>query len=459
MIALYKEKIPVQVQDLGLWEGDIATLLPSNNEPTLNWKGAPIPASLFGQMLGFFRHANKTWDSEAMLRLAYNPETREWKLFCVPQTIGTGMHVSEIKNLTPEQQALRDTHTACLRQGFMENGSTHSHCNASAFQSGTDSANEIKNTGVHITLGNIDSDNPSVHGRVVFRGIQYKIDWAQWFQGWPEGMEGRVDGFSLVPGGNLDFPKEWLECCFEPPPVKAWNPSFMPSRYKTEVPHTGYRGQSQGWSQGQRWWEQQQDRFGDSYADDDDSVYQQKSRGSVIGPQNFDELPQAWQDAFAPLGLKLDTPENCETFSTWLLTEGPGYYSLRGSDEYWVDYFLANPVTLEKIQNEIMDCLCSDVLPYCSEGEEPSMYDVGSKLMDNISRNIEEICEYIAGINDVFESLEGEESAGLAAPDSAAAVLGWSMCTDELRELGQLLIKQADAQDAEHAKQKLIGFA
>jgi hypothetical protein len=148
MIALYKEKIPVQSQDLGLWEGDIATLLPSNDAPALKWKGAPIPGHLFNQMLGFFRHAVTTWTSEAMVRLAYNPELRQWKLMCLPQTVRTGMEVKEIHAaLTPEQQALRETHTAPLRQGFMENGSSHSHCNASAFQSGTDSANELKNTG------------------------------------------------------------------------------------------------------------------------------------------------------------------------------------------------------------------------------------------------------------------------------------------------------------------------
>lgn len=230
MIAIYKNQ-PVTEQDLGLWQGDIVTLLPECKEPKLRWTGAPIPAKFFGQMLGFFRHAHKTWHSEAMVRLAYNKAERQWRMVCYPQTIKQGMEVKEIKELNVEQKAIRDAASASLGEGYHECGSSHSHCDAAAFQSGTDLANELKNTGVHITLGRINSDRPHVHGRVSFRGIIYPINWAEWFEGWPEDMDGKVDTFDLMPGGDLSFPEEWLKSCFEPPPVTSYFPAYTPSRF------------------------------------------------------------------------------------------------------------------------------------------------------------------------------------------------------------------------------------
>ena len=245
---------PVTEQDLGLWQGDIVTLLPDCKEPKIRWTGAPIPSKFFGQMLGFFRHAHATWQSEAMVRLAYNKAKAEWGILCYPQTIRQGMEVKEIKDLSEEQKAIRDAALASLGDGFQENGSCHSHCDASAFQSGTDLTNELKNTGVHITLGKINTDRPHVHGRVSFRGIMYPINWAEWFEGWPVDMDGRVDTFDLIPGNDTSFPETWLKSCFEPPPVKSFFPAYTPGRFASKA--TSYtRNSSYG--------------FGSSYWDDD----------------------------------------------------------------------------------------------------------------------------------------------------------------------------------------------
>jgi len=230
---------PVTTQDLGLWHGDIVTMIQECPEPKISWRGAPIPASFFSQMLGFFRYTLDKYNSEAMVRLAYNPESKEWKMICYPQTVKPGLEVKEITDLTNEQKEIREKMSEPLQQGFMENGSSHSHCNASAFQSGTDLANELKNTGVHITLGNVNSNEPSVHGRVSFRGIMYKINWAEWFEGWPSDMEGRTDTFKLIPGSDLSFPDDWKSCCFEPPPP-AKTFGFEPTIYHGAHSHTKY---------------------------------------------------------------------------------------------------------------------------------------------------------------------------------------------------------------------------
>jgi hypothetical protein len=262
MTVMLHKGSPVATQDLGLWHGDIVTMLPDCKTPGISWKGAPLPANFFSQMLGFFRHVHKTWGSEAMVRLAYNTELRQWRMLCYPQTIKQGMEIKEIKDLTDEQRVIRDEMIACLNEGFMENGSSHSHCDMLAFQSGTDLANELKNTGIHITLGNINSERPSVHGRVSFRGIMYAINWKEWFEGWPEDMDGRCDSFNLIPGDDLSFPQEWLKCCFEPPPITFSSHSgvsnWLPSgASKTGMPTSRYEHRS---------W---RDKYGDYYDDDD----------------------------------------------------------------------------------------------------------------------------------------------------------------------------------------------
>lgn len=202
--------------DTPLWAGHMVADIPAPaSPPTLKWKGAPIPRSRFSQMIGFFRYANERWDSEAQLRMAYNPQSHEWRLICCPQRVGTGMTSNEIHCTTKKEKALLAKATQILSEGFISFGSTHSHCTASAFQSSVDRDDELKNVGLHITLGHITSNHIDVHGRVTFRGVQYPVSWSQWVEGWPETVPDRIDKFSLVPEDALQFPPEWLEFCVD----------------------------------------------------------------------------------------------------------------------------------------------------------------------------------------------------------------------------------------------------
>lgn len=332
MIAMHKEK-PVTAQDLGLWEGDIVTLLPEVDKPALKWKGAPLPQKFFDQMLGFFRHAHATWKSEATLRLAYNPTTSAWHMFCLPQIVRPGLEALEIKTPTEEQKALRNSALSILENGFMENGTTHSHCDAGAFQSGTDYAGEIKNTGVHITLGEINSDRPSVHGRVVLRGVQYKINWAEWFEGWPEELDGATDTFDLIPGTDLSFPDEWLKCCFEPPPVVKpayggydYDYNYYGSKYNNPLTST--------------WWDKKttvskvSSYNYDSAFDDDVFGFDYQDREGDFGRFNVD----------------LSTTRGTEEFYLWALDELGLQADLVGVLESMIPKDLASKIAEEHVK-------------------------------------------------------------------------------------------------------------
>lgn len=173
----------VSREDLGLWEGDIAPILDEAEEVDLHWKGGKIPARILWECLAWFRKVNEKFSSEAQARLGYNPTTKEWCWVAYPQYVVAGLYSKEIPSdeLTDEQRAMRLRATKEMADGgFMEAGTIHSHCDAGAFASGTDDKDEISQNGVHITLGEISSGHPEIHGRVVFRKIKYPIHWEDW---------------------------------------------------------------------------------------------------------------------------------------------------------------------------------------------------------------------------------------------------------------------------------------
>jgi hypothetical protein len=208
-------------QDFGLWSGllpyDLGSI-PPVKEPVIRWHGAKIPSGIWSQLAAFFRHANATWKSEAQARLYYSAEKAEWKVVVAPQRVATGMFSGELKDwqMTPDQRVMRAEAFSAPGDGFLPNGTFHSHCDCSAFQSGTDHADEISQPGVHITFGKVSSERIHVHGRVSYRGIIYPIRWDDWFPGWPEGLDPALPTFEYAVGKEFkaEFPKEWLDRCF-----------------------------------------------------------------------------------------------------------------------------------------------------------------------------------------------------------------------------------------------------
>jgi hypothetical protein len=55
-------------------------------------------------------------------------------------------------------------------------GTIHSHCDFSAFHSGTDERDEATFDGLHLTFGNVNRENFSIAGSVVFCNSRSKVD-------------------------------------------------------------------------------------------------------------------------------------------------------------------------------------------------------------------------------------------------------------------------------------------
>lgn len=170
-------------------------------DPDSVWKGAKIPYDMWNLWKSF---ALSTKESETMALLFYD---NGWSMWIPPQ-ITSGMTVKTNPN---------DAQYALQRKKFPDLmfGTIHHHCSTSAFQSGTDEADETNKEGVHITLGNLQSAKLSVHVRLILGKTQTTIqlpdivEAPEWLNQIPEYMRnGIIENDLLHPHIDPKFEEE-----------------------------------------------------------------------------------------------------------------------------------------------------------------------------------------------------------------------------------------------------------
>lgn len=133
--------------------------LPDNAKGYL-WADAPaLPWQLLNQAWAFFRWAWDERKSEAEVDIIWAPEGREartarqgfddngFRLFVPPQTTSGG----GVKLLRHEEHYRGDLV-----------GTIHSHCNMSAYHSGTDTHDAEGHDGLHMTIGRVSANKPEI---------------------------------------------------------------------------------------------------------------------------------------------------------------------------------------------------------------------------------------------------------------------------------------------------------
>jgi hypothetical protein len=190
---------------------------------TLTWKGARIPFDLWRKIVGFMRAQHQVRKSESTGRLLYHPADRVWR-FVVKAQRSVGLSVSEVEGECMEMVQM-------LQLGYEQFGTVHHHCSAGAFQSGTDSRDEMTSPGLHITIGKIDKPTVDLHARLVFRATQYDVpDLTRWIEtpepqltGIPEALQANIRGtvalHHLTHADSDTYPRTWLDQCLPPLPV------------------------------------------------------------------------------------------------------------------------------------------------------------------------------------------------------------------------------------------------
>lgn len=212
VLAFLKEKVFRKVQT-DLYDGwQEAEDFNVEASPSLTWKGTLLPFSLWEQIVCFMRWSQKTHTAEALLHLFYNADAREWAADVFPQE-PNGMSVRSLEN-DPEYAVVRSKYG----RGWIQFGSVHHHCGMSAFQSGTDHADERDRDGLHITLGKMHETKLDIHCRVVLGGMTYDTSIALWIErpAWAEQVpptyRSMLNQNSIcLSCTDRPFPEEWKQ--------------------------------------------------------------------------------------------------------------------------------------------------------------------------------------------------------------------------------------------------------
>lgn len=129
------------------------------------WHGKKIPLAMWKDILAFMKQSYDKFRSETLIFLYYdeNNSNNPWSFWVPPQETA-GMTVKS----SPDHPTFQSQRALFPDTMF---GTVHHHCSTSAFQSGTDEADEVKREGLHFTVGKLnDVDNIDVHFRMTLAG-------------------------------------------------------------------------------------------------------------------------------------------------------------------------------------------------------------------------------------------------------------------------------------------------
>lgn len=134
------------------------------------WKAKPFTREVWNKIVAFMRWGTTAHNSEVQVRLFYHPDSG-WDATAKPQRANTGMTAHELPDVEdPNPEPPGDYR-----------GTIHSHCDANAFQSGTDRSDEITQDGLHITIGKVRQNILSLHARCYIRGFEIPVKWSNLF--------------------------------------------------------------------------------------------------------------------------------------------------------------------------------------------------------------------------------------------------------------------------------------
>ena len=142
----------------------------------------PLPSIMAAKVLNFFRVVYDKYSAEAIVLLFYNQETKKFKLHVPSQKVSAGGV---------------DYNRAITIDGYTMIGDIHSHAGMSAFHSGIDQGDEESFDGLHITFGNMRSDNISISSSIVSNGYRTIVNPEEYLNGIK--LVAKVDEIRKVP--------------------------------------------------------------------------------------------------------------------------------------------------------------------------------------------------------------------------------------------------------------------
>ena len=152
----------------------------------------PVNFNTYMLSLRFLRKVYEIHKSEGVVLLVLNRnrslKNQKYQIV-VPKQEVSGASVDY-------KEGIKEAHKL-LNTGEFFAGTIHSHPGFGAFQSSTDSSDELNFDGIHITLGKIDQEHPEIHQRVCFGGKSFDV------------KESIVQ--TMPPNIPQTFPEEWMK--------------------------------------------------------------------------------------------------------------------------------------------------------------------------------------------------------------------------------------------------------
>ncbi len=169
---------------------------------------APLTMFETGKIVQFFRHICTDY-GEANIVLHYNSEDELYKFQVTEQEVTSG--------------SVEYVNEPFIEKDYQRIGTIHSHAGMSAFHSSTDHKDEETFDGLHITFGNMKSENITISASIMANGQRFYVDPYNYLDGIKEANENIRERFSFrntIQGRSMysiiateeqsKFPEEWL---------------------------------------------------------------------------------------------------------------------------------------------------------------------------------------------------------------------------------------------------------
>lgn len=149
--------------------GTIRSCIPVNKisflkelTPYAELKIPQIDTRHISRALGFLKWVYATHHSEGGLIIYYNPQTHEYIIHAPKQKVSACA-------------VNWDNTVESIPKDFIRMGTIHSHADMSAFHSGTDVQDEENFDGLHITMGHLGAETPTIVASVVVNGTRFPV--------------------------------------------------------------------------------------------------------------------------------------------------------------------------------------------------------------------------------------------------------------------------------------------
>ena len=225
------------------------------------WTGPKITPEAWNEVLAFFKWTQDSENSEAMVDMFVHP-VHGWKFWAFSQQGGTGMTIKAVERESDKAQR------AAIGEGYLHHGTVHHHCKCAAFQSGTDSFDEKNLDGLHLTVGNLDLPQWSLHARYYRRKHKFEPNLAAfWDIG--DAMRDKIEFVEKLGYGTSELADKVARMQMTMPPAAetpffdSWKDNYLVER--PVVSTVGVVGQSfygNGHSEVDRMWFRQSSESG-----------------------------------------------------------------------------------------------------------------------------------------------------------------------------------------------------